>query len=62
MLCTIMILRKTGVGKNDTVNSIFDEVKFGTDAFQIARFAELVLELNCFHIIKLFILNLLFIS
>ncbi|CAM8926595.1 unnamed protein product [Rhodiola kirilowii] len=31
--CTIMILGKTGVGKSATINSIFDEVKFGTDAF-----------------------------
>lgn len=33
--CTIMILGKTGVGKSATINSIFDEVKFGTDAFQL---------------------------
>ncbi|KAK8488019.1 hypothetical protein V6N11_021074 [Hibiscus sabdariffa] len=33
--CTIMVLGKTGVGKSATINSIFDEVKFGTDAFQI---------------------------
>uniref|UniRef100_A0A7N0T0H2 AIG1-type G domain-containing protein n=1 Tax=Kalanchoe fedtschenkoi TaxID=63787 RepID=A0A7N0T0H2_KALFE len=32
--CTIMLLGKTGVGKSATINSIFDEVKFGTDAFQ----------------------------
>ncbi|KAE8728196.1 TOC120 protein [Hibiscus syriacus] len=32
--CTIMVLGKTGVGKSATINSIFDEVKFGTDAFQ----------------------------
>lgn len=31
--CTIMILGKTGVGKSATINSIFDEVKFNTDAF-----------------------------
>ncbi|MBA0586765.1 hypothetical protein Gorai_017493, partial [Gossypium raimondii] len=33
--CTIMIIGKTGVGKSVTINSIFDEIKFGTDAFQI---------------------------
>ncbi|MFS8031404.1 putative small monomeric GTPase [Helianthus anomalus] len=33
--CTIMVLGKTGVGKSSTINSIFDEVKFGTDAFQV---------------------------
>lgn len=33
--CTIMVLGKTGVGKSATINSIFDEVKFVTDAFQI---------------------------
>ncbi|KAF5443807.1 hypothetical protein F2P56_036334 [Juglans regia] len=33
--CTIMVLGKTGVGKSATVNSIFDEVKFGTDAFHL---------------------------
>ncbi|MED6219546.1 hypothetical protein PIB30_036706 [Stylosanthes scabra] len=32
--CTIMVLGKTGVGKSATINSIFDEVKFNTDAFQ----------------------------
>ncbi|GLT86105.1 hypothetical protein SLE2022_042670 [Rubroshorea leprosula] len=32
--CTIMVLGKTGVGKSATINSIFDEVKFSTDAFQ----------------------------
>lgn len=31
--CTIMVLGKTGVGKSATINSIFDEVKFSTDAF-----------------------------
>ncbi|XP_074275652.1 translocase of chloroplast 120, chloroplastic [Silene latifolia] len=31
--CTIMVIGKTGVGKSATINSIFDEVKFGTDAF-----------------------------
>ncbi|KAF7841155.1 translocase of chloroplast 120, chloroplastic-like [Senna tora] len=31
--CTIMVLGKTGVGKSATINSIFDEVKFDTDAF-----------------------------
>uniref|UniRef100_A0A5B7B2U9 AIG1-type G domain-containing protein n=1 Tax=Davidia involucrata TaxID=16924 RepID=A0A5B7B2U9_DAVIN len=33
--CTIMVIGKTGVGKSATINSIFDEVKFGTDAFQL---------------------------
>ncbi|CAI9769818.1 unnamed protein product [Fraxinus pennsylvanica] len=33
--CTIMVLGKTGVGKSATINSLFDEVKFGTDAFQL---------------------------
>ncbi|XAR72718.1 Small monomeric GTPase [Bertholletia excelsa] len=33
--CTIMVLGETGVGKSATINSIFDEVKFGTDAFQL---------------------------
>ncbi|KAL5066510.1 hypothetical protein RYX36_028247 [Vicia faba] len=32
--CTIMVLGKTGVGKSATINSIFDEVKFNTDAFR----------------------------
>lgn len=32
--CTIMVLGKSGVGKSATINSIFDEFKFGTDAFQ----------------------------
>uniref|UniRef100_A0A5B7B2K2 AIG1-type G domain-containing protein n=1 Tax=Davidia involucrata TaxID=16924 RepID=A0A5B7B2K2_DAVIN len=30
-----MVIGKTGVGKSATINSIFDEVKFGTDAFQL---------------------------
>uniref|UniRef100_A0A2P2LUB9 Protein translocase n=1 Tax=Rhizophora mucronata TaxID=61149 RepID=A0A2P2LUB9_RHIMU len=34
--CTIMVLGKTGVGKSATINSIFDELKFGTDAFQLS--------------------------
>ncbi|XP_010263297.1 PREDICTED: translocase of chloroplast 120, chloroplastic-like isoform X2 [Nelumbo nucifera] len=34
--CTIMVLGKTGVGKSATINSIFDEVKFKTDAFQMS--------------------------
>ncbi|KAK6946405.1 AIG1-type guanine nucleotide-binding (G) domain [Dillenia turbinata] len=34
--CTIMVLGKTGVGKSATINSIFDEVKFNTDAFQVS--------------------------
>ncbi|GAA0167473.1 small GTPase [Lithospermum erythrorhizon] len=33
--CTIMVLGKSGVGKSATINSIFDEVKFGTDAFHL---------------------------
>ncbi|KAI9123880.1 hypothetical protein K1719_005180 [Acacia pycnantha] len=33
--CTIMVLGKTGVGKSATINSIFDEVKFNTDAFHM---------------------------
>ncbi|KAL3814039.1 hypothetical protein ACJIZ3_015307 [Penstemon smallii] len=33
--CTIMVLGKSGVGKSATINSIFDEVMFGTDAFQM---------------------------
>ncbi|KAL5066511.1 hypothetical protein RYX36_028248 [Vicia faba] len=33
--CTIMIIGKTGVGKTATINSIFDEVKFNTDAFNM---------------------------
>ncbi|KAL5706480.1 hypothetical protein ACHQM5_024640 [Ranunculus cassubicifolius] len=31
--CTIMVIGKTGVGKSATINSIFDEMKFSTDAF-----------------------------
>ncbi|CAN0878826.1 Translocase of chloroplast 132, chloroplastic [Linum grandiflorum] len=33
-LCTIMVIGKSGVGKSATINSIFDEVKFETDAFE----------------------------
>lgn len=33
--CTIMVIGKSGVGKSATINSIFDEVKFSTDAFQL---------------------------
>ncbi|KAG6386401.1 hypothetical protein SASPL_155300 [Salvia splendens] len=33
--CTIMVLGKSGVGKSATINSIFDEVYFGTDAFEL---------------------------
>lgn len=33
--CTIMVIGKTGVGKSATINSIFDEVMFNTDAFQL---------------------------
>ncbi|XP_042501413.1 translocase of chloroplast 120, chloroplastic-like [Macadamia integrifolia] len=33
--CTIMVIGKTGVGKSATINSIFDEVMFSTDAFDM---------------------------
>ncbi|KAK1394887.1 translocase of chloroplast 120, chloroplastic-like [Heracleum sosnowskyi] len=33
--CTILVLGKSGVGKSATINSIFDQVMFGTDAFQL---------------------------
>ncbi|KAL3637346.1 hypothetical protein CASFOL_019645 [Castilleja foliolosa] len=33
--CTIMVIGKSGVGKSATINSIFDEVMFDTDAFQL---------------------------
>uniref|UniRef100_A0A0C9S4E5 TSA: Wollemia nobilis Ref_Wollemi_Transcript_25292_4634 transcribed RNA sequence n=1 Tax=Wollemia nobilis TaxID=56998 RepID=A0A0C9S4E5_9CONI len=33
--CTIMVLGKTGVGKSATINSVFDEVRSGTSAFQL---------------------------
>ncbi|XP_068323037.1 translocase of chloroplast 120, chloroplastic-like [Pyrus communis] len=33
--CTIMVLGKSGVGKSATINSIFDENRFATDAFQM---------------------------
>ncbi|KAK1394888.1 translocase of chloroplast 120, chloroplastic-like [Heracleum sosnowskyi] len=32
--CTIMVLGKSGVGKSATINSIFDQVMFNTDAFK----------------------------
>ncbi|XP_028760751.1 translocase of chloroplast 90, chloroplastic-like isoform X1 [Neltuma alba] len=34
--CTILVLGRTGVGKSATINSIFDETKTVTDAFQPA--------------------------
>lgn len=34
--CTILVLGKTGVGKSATINSIFDQTKTITDAFQPA--------------------------
>ncbi|KAJ0264252.1 Translocase of chloroplast 120 [Hirschfeldia incana] len=33
--CTIMVLGKSGVGKSATINSVFDEAKICTDAFQM---------------------------
>ncbi|KAL8553023.1 hypothetical protein ACS0TY_001632 [Phlomoides rotata] len=33
--CTIMVIGKSGVGKSATINSIFDESMFGTDAFEL---------------------------
>ncbi|KAI5063788.1 hypothetical protein GOP47_0020458 [Adiantum capillus-veneris] len=35
-VCTIMLLGKSGVGKSATVNSLFGEVKAGTDAYSPA--------------------------
>lgn len=34
--CTIMVLGKSGVGKSATINSLFDEVKSGTNAYSPA--------------------------
>lgn len=34
--CTIMLLGKSGVGKSATINSLFDEIKAGTDAYSPA--------------------------
>ena len=42
---TIMVLGKTGVGKSATINSIFDKVKFGMDAFELGP-KKVLLELS----------------
>ncbi|KAI5063484.1 hypothetical protein GOP47_0022031 [Adiantum capillus-veneris] len=34
--CTIMVLGKSGVGKSATINSLFDEIKSGTNAYSPA--------------------------